>query len=118
MLGNFVLSSGYFDAYYTKAQKVRQLLIDETNNIFNQCDIILSPTSPTTAFSIGEKFKDPLSMYLADIFTVFANLTGTPAVAIPQFEHSNGLPFGVQLITKRNDELTLLQFSNILMQKN
>lgn len=118
MLGNFVLSSGYFDAYYSKAQKVRQLLIDETNNIFNQCDIILSPTSPTTAFSIGEKFKDPLSMYLADIFTVFANLTGTPAIAIPQFEHSNGLPFGVQLITKRNDELTLLQFSNILMQKN
>ena len=73
------------------------------------------PTSPTTAFNIGEKKKDPIAMYLADIFTVFANLTGLPAIALPLYQHSNSLPFGLQLLTKQKDELTLLKFSKHLM---
>lgn len=115
MLGNFVLSSGYYDAYYHKAQQVRKLLQVKTTEIFNTCDAIIMPTSPTTAFNIGEKKKDPIAMYLADIFTVFANLTGIPAIALPLYKHSNELPFGLQILTNQKDELALLQLSNILM---
>jgi len=117
MLGNFVLSSGYYDAYYTKAQQVRQLLINKMNELFHSCDAIIIPTSPTTAFNIGEKKKDPIEMYLADIFTVFANLTGIPAIAVPLFTHSNGLPFGLQILTKRDDETTLLQLAETLLSQ-
>ena len=111
MLGNFVLSSGYYDAYYSKAQQVRRLLVDQINSIFQNCDAILMPTSPTTAFPIGEKQKDPIAMYLADIFTVFSNLTGVPAIAIPLFSHSNGMPFGIQLLCNRDKEMLMLEIS-------
>ena len=116
MLGNFVLSSGYYDAYFTKAQQVRKLLVEKTNLIFSRFDAILLPNSPTTAFPFGEKTQDPISMYLADIFTVFCNLTGLPGISLPLFWHSNGLPFGVQVMTNQFSELSLLQVSNHWMQ--
>lgn len=112
MLGSFVLSSGYFDAYFTRAQQVRQLLVQKTDLIFNSFDALLLPTVPTTAFPIGEKLSDPIAMYMADIFTVFSNLTGLPGISIPLFWHKNGLPFGVQVMTNRFSELSLLQLSN------
>ncbi len=117
LLGTFVLSTGYFDAYFTKAQQVRNLLCAKTNTIFADYEAIILPTSPTTAFSLGEKSKDPIAMYLADIYTVFANLTGIPAISIPLFKHTNSLPFGVQLLTAKNNELTLLQLSKAIMQQ-
>ena len=116
LLGTFVLSAGYFDAYFTKAQQVRRMLVDKTSQIFNDFDAIILPTSPTTAFNIGEKNDDPIAMYLADIYTVFANLTGLPAISIPLYKHSNGMPFGLQVITNKMDEVTLLQLSSFLMQ--
>ncbi len=112
MLGNFVLSSGYYDAYYTKAQQVRKMLTEKTEKIFSECDFMLIPVSPTTAFNLNEKKKDPVAMYLADIFTVFANLTGIPSIAVPMFQHSNGLPFGLQLLAAKEHDEALLQFSN------
>jgi len=115
MLGTFVLSSGYYDAYFSKAQQVRKLLVDRTDAIFVDYDAVIMPTSPTTAFSIGEKNTDPVAMYLADIFTVFANLTGIPGISIPLFKHSNGMPFGLQVMTKKTDELTLLQLAGHLI---
>jgi len=117
LLGTFVLSAGYYDAYFTKAQQVRKLLVDRTNLIFNDFDIILLPTSPTTAFKIGEKMDDPIAMYLADIYTVYANLTGIPGISIPLFTHTNGMPFGVQAMTNRFKELSLLRFSHLMMQQ-
>lgn len=118
MLGTFVLSTGYYDAYYNKAQQVRKMLLDQTLLIFNKYDAVILPTSPTTAYKIGEKDKDPIAVYLADIFTVFANLTGLPAISVPLFKHSNGLPFGLQVMTNKSDELTLLHISDLLIQQN
>lgn len=115
MLGTFVLSAGYFDAYFTKAQQVRRLLSDCTNDIFSQFDAIISPTVPSTAFKIGEKSNDPVEMFLADIYTVFANLVGIPAISIPLFQHPNGLPFGLQVMTSHFDEVSLLRLSKQLM---
>jgi aspartyl-tRNA(Asn)/glutamyl-tRNA(Gln) amidotransferase subunit A len=117
MLGTFVLSSGYYDAYFSKAQQVRRLLVDKTDAIFVDYDAVIMPTSPTTAFTIGEKNTDPVAMYLADIFTVFANLTGIPGISIPLFKHTNGMPFGLQVMTKKTDELTLLQLANYLIKQ-
>ena len=117
MLGTFVLSEGYYDAYFTKAQQVRQLLVQETQNNFNKYDAILMPTVPGTAFDAGNMAKDPVAVYLADIYTVYANLTGTPAISLPLFMHSNGLPFGVQLITNKFDEVTLLNISYMLLNR-
>jgi aspartyl-tRNA(Asn)/glutamyl-tRNA(Gln) amidotransferase subunit A len=117
MLGTFVLSSGYYDAYFSKAQQVRRLLADQTNAIFIDYDAVIMPTSPTTAFPIGEKNTDPVAMYLADIFTVFANLTGIPGISVPLFTHSNGMPFGLQVMTKKTDELTLLQLADYLIKQ-
>jgi aspartyl-tRNA(Asn)/glutamyl-tRNA(Gln) amidotransferase subunit A len=117
MLGTFVLSAGYFDAYFTKAQQVRRMLVERTKQIFKDFDAIILPASPVTAFNIGEKNDDPIAMYLADIYTVFANLTGAPAISIPLYKHSNGMPFGLQIITNNMDEVTLLQISNLLMQQ-
>lgn len=117
LLGTFVLSAGYYDAYFTKAQQVRKLLVDRTDLIFNDFDIILLPTSPSTAFKIGEKMDDPIAMYLADIYTVYANLTGIPGISIPLFTHTNGMPFGVQAMTNRFKELSLLRFSHLMMQQ-
>ena len=117
MLGTFVLSAGYYDAYYNKAQQVRKMLLDQTLLIFNNFDAVILPTSPTTAYKTGDKEKDPIAVYLADIFTVFANLTGLPAISVPLFKHSNGLPFGLQVMTNKSDELTLLHISDVLMKQ-
>lgn len=119
MLGAFVLSAGYYDAYFTRAQKVRKLLSDKIQLIFSQFDFILLPTSPATAFKIGEKKDDPIAMYLADIYTVLANLAGIPAISLPLFQHSNGMPFGLQIMANRFEEVSLLNVSNrILASKN
>lgn len=115
LLGTFVLSAGYYDAYFTKAQQVRRILADTTRDIFAGYDAILLPTAPTPAFKIGEKIADPISMYLADIYTVYANLVGVPAISIPLFKHSNGMPFGLQIMTNQNEELSLLRISQQLM---
>ncbi len=117
MLGTFVLSAGYYDAYFSKAQQVRRLLVDKVNDIFKNYDAIILPTSPTTAFKIGEKTDDPIAMYLADIYTVFANLTGLPGISLPLFKHSNGLPFGLQVMTDKLTEVTLLHLSSVFMQQ-
>ncbi|HSZ33521.1 MAG TPA: amidase family protein, partial [Puia sp.] len=117
LLGTFVLSSGYYEAYFAKAQKVRKILTDRTRLIFNDFDIILSPTAPTTAFESGEKSSDPVAMYLADLYTVYANLVGIPGISIPLFTHTNGMPFGVQAMTNQFRELSLLGFASELMQQ-
>lgn len=116
MLGTFVLSEGYFDAYFTKAQQVRQLLVENTKKIFNKYDAIIMPTIPATAFEAGKMDKDPIAVYLADIYTVYANLTGTPAISLPLFKHSNGMPFGAQVLTSKYNELTLLSISDMLLR--
>jgi len=118
MLGTFVLSAGYYDAYFTKAQKVRRILFDKTQEIFKSYNAIISPTVPSPAFRIGEKSSDPIEMFLADIFTVFANLTGIPAISVPLFKHSNGMPFGLQAMTAFEDEATLLALSKELIAIN
>lgn len=114
MLGTFVLSAGYFDAYFAKAQQVRQLLSQRTQAIFAEFDAIISPTVPATAFKIGEKSNDPVEMFLADIYTVFANLVGIPGISLPLFQHPNGLPFGLQVMTSHFDEVSLLRLSRQL----
>jgi aspartyl-tRNA(Asn)/glutamyl-tRNA(Gln) amidotransferase subunit A len=106
LLGSFVLSSGYYDAYYIKAQKVRHLIKNEYDKIFNDVDLILTPVTPTTAFEIGSS-KTPLEMYLEDIFTISVNLAGLPAISIPIGKDKNNMPIGVQLIGKAFDEQTL-----------
>jgi aspartyl-tRNA(Asn)/glutamyl-tRNA(Gln) amidotransferase subunit A len=116
MLGTFVLSAGYYDAYYTKAQQVRRKLYEQTKLVFSDIDVLLMPVSPSTAFKIGEKSNNPVEMYLADIYTVFANLVGIPGVSIPLFQHSNGLPFGLQLMTKHFDEVSLLGLADVLLK--
>jgi len=108
MLGTYVLSSGYYEAYYRKALQVRSLITADFEKAFRKVDIILSPTTPTTAFRLGEKLKDPLSMYLSDIFTVSVNLAGLPAVSVPYGKDNGGLPIGVQLIGRRFAEKQLL----------
>jgi aspartyl-tRNA(Asn)/glutamyl-tRNA(Gln) amidotransferase subunit A len=116
MLGTFVLSEGYYDAYFTKAQQVRNLLSLQTKEIFNKFDAVLLPTVPSTAFEAGSMQKDPIAAYLADIYTVYANLTGIPGISLPMFQHSNGMPFGVQVLTKKDNELTLLELSKMLLK--
>jgi aspartyl-tRNA(Asn)/glutamyl-tRNA(Gln) amidotransferase subunit A len=116
MLGNFVLSTGYYDAYFTQAQKVRRLIINKTDAVFASYDALIMPTVPFPAFKFGEKSKDPVEMFLADIYTVYANLAGIPAISLPLFRHSNGMPFGTQVMTSRFNELPLLQLSKILMK--
>jgi aspartyl-tRNA(Asn)/glutamyl-tRNA(Gln) amidotransferase subunit A len=115
MLGTFVLSAGYYDAYYAKAQKMRRLIRDKTLELLKTNDFIILPTTPSTAFGIGEKTKDPVEMYLADLYTVQANITGLPAVSVPLGKHSNGLPYGIQLIGNKFSEARLLAFSKYLM---
>lgn len=113
MLGTYVLSSGYYDAYYSKAQKVRALVKKDYQIAFEQCDAILTPTAPSVAFKIGEKSDDPLAMYLSDIYTVSANLAGVPAVSIPCGLSSEGLPIGTQLIGNFWSEDVLLNLGNV-----
>jgi aspartyl-tRNA(Asn)/glutamyl-tRNA(Gln) amidotransferase subunit A len=108
MIGSYVLSSGFFDAYYLQAQKVRTLLINEFNELFNDFDVLITPTAPTPAFKLGENTGDPIKMYLADVMTVPASLAGLPAISVPAGHNERGLPIGVQLIAKRRDDASLL----------
>jgi len=117
LLGTFVLSAGYYDAYFEKAQQARKKILEKTELIFNEFDAVILPVSPETAYKTGEKNQDPISMYLADIYTVYANLTGIPAISVPLFLHSNGLPYGPQIMTNRFQELSLFQFAHHLMQQ-
>lgn len=114
MLGTYVLSAGYYDAYYRKAQKVRRLIQDDFLNAFKTVDCILMPTAPTTAFNVGEKANDPLAMYLSDVYTVSANLAGIPAISVPFGTDNKGLPIGVQLLGKQFDEGTILRVGDFL----
>lgn len=116
MLGTFVLSAGYQDAYYTKAQKVRRLIQQATEDILARHDFIIMPTTPGTAFALGEKMKNPIEMYLADIYTVQANLAGVPAISLPLGWHPSGMPFGVQVMAGRFEEKKLLDFARQLMR--
>ena len=111
MLGTYVLSSGYYDAYYTRAQKVRRLIKDDFTNAFKECDALLTPTTPTTAFKLGDKIGDPLAMYLNDIFTVSANLSGNPAISVPIGLDSNRLPIGAQIISNDFEETKLFSIA-------
>jgi aspartyl-tRNA(Asn)/glutamyl-tRNA(Gln) amidotransferase subunit A len=117
MLGTFVLSSGYYDAYYTKAQKVRRLIQERTQAVFEQNEFILMPTTPTTAFNIGVKNEDPTVAYLEDIYTVHANLAGVPAISLPLWNSSKNMPMGVQLMAPAFMEESLLAFSEKLMKR-
>ncbi|OYU97589.1 MAG: Asp-tRNA(Asn)/Glu-tRNA(Gln) amidotransferase GatCAB subunit A [Bacteroidetes bacterium B1(2017)] len=114
MLGTFVLSAGYYDAYYSKAQKVRRLVQDKTKALFETYDFIVSPTSPTTAFKIGEKSDNPIAMYLADIFTVHANIAGVPALSIPNGKDENGMPIGLQIMANMHEDAKLLSLAKAL----
>jgi aspartyl-tRNA(Asn)/glutamyl-tRNA(Gln) amidotransferase subunit A len=114
MLGTFVLSSDYYDAYYSKAQKVRRVIRDKTAALLEQYDFLLLPTTSTPPFRLGEKASDPIAMYLADLFTVQANLAGNPAISIPAGTNSAGLPFGMQVMAGNFKEAAMLRFSDYL----
>jgi len=118
LLGTFVLSASYYDAYYTKAQKVRRIIRDKTKDLLKKFDFILMPITPTTAFKIGEHTNNPLEMYLGDLFSVQANVVGVPAISIPCGEDEKGLPVGMQIIADDFEESKLLHFSNFLTQLN
>lgn len=111
ILGSYVLSSGYYDAYYLRAQKVRTLIRRDFEDAFKKVDVILTPTSPTTAFKIGEKISNPLSMYLNDIFTINVNLAGLPGISVPCGMSSEGLPIGLQMVGRSFDEARLLSYA-------
>lgn len=118
MLGTFVLSSDQYDAYYEKALKVRRIIQDQTDQVLDNADAILLPTTSSPAFGLGEKSKDPVSMYLADLFTVQANLAGNPAISIPVSKTEEGLPLGVQLMTSRGSENDLYSLSRLIEEVN
>ena len=117
LIGTYVLSAGYYEAYYMKAQKVRRLISNDFNEAFNECDFILTPTAPSPAFPIGEKEDDPIKMYLNDIFTVPASLAGIPGISIPFGKSQNGLPLGIQLLSKHFDEQLVLN-AGLYLEKN
>ncbi|OIO13911.1 MAG: Asp-tRNA(Asn)/Glu-tRNA(Gln) amidotransferase GatCAB subunit A [Ignavibacteria bacterium CG_4_8_14_3_um_filter_37_9] len=114
MLGTYVLSSGYYDAYYKKAQKVRRKIKEDFVKVFSKIDVLLTPTTPTTAFKLGEKTSDPLEMYLSDIFTTSANLAGIPGINIPIGKDKNNLPIGLQLLANQFEEEKLLQLGSTI----
>jgi aspartyl-tRNA(Asn)/glutamyl-tRNA(Gln) amidotransferase subunit A len=114
MLGTYVLSAGYYDAYYRKAQKVRRLIQRDFLDAFKKVDCVIMPTAPTTAFSVGEKIDDPLAMYLSDIYTVSANLAGIPALSVPCGNDRNGLPIGIQMLGSHFNEATILKVGDFL----
>jgi aspartyl-tRNA(Asn)/glutamyl-tRNA(Gln) amidotransferase subunit A len=116
MLGTFVLSAGYYDAYYAKAQKVRRLIQDKTAQLFKEYDFILTPTAPGPAYDLGNVETDPVVSYLADIFTVQASLTGVPAISLPVGNNAGGLPLGLQLLAKHFNEQELLNFSKYFVE--
>ena len=113
-----MLSASYYDAYYTKAQKVRQLIRNKIKEILSNHDFIIMPVSPTTAFKLGDHTTDPLEMYLADLFSVLANVAGVPAISVPCSVDSLGLPIGMQVLANDFEEKELLQFSDYLMKLN
>jgi aspartyl-tRNA(Asn)/glutamyl-tRNA(Gln) amidotransferase subunit A len=113
ILGTYVLSAGYYDAYYLKAQRVRSLLARDFDDAFAKVDVIVTPTTPTPAFKLGEKADDPLAMYLADIFTVTADLVGIPGISIPCCKSKEGLPIGMQILGKHFDEATVLRVAHV-----
>ena len=117
MIGTYVLSSGYYDAYYLKAQKVRRLIKNDFDEAYKKVDAILTPSTPSSAFKIGEKTNDPVSMYLNDIFTVPVNLAGIPAISIPAGRDSSGLPLGLQIIGKAFDEQNILNIAFSMEQQ-
>ena len=117
MIGNFVLSSGFYDAYYLKAQKARTLIIDEYNKAFKKVDYIIAPVSPSPAFKLGEKVNDPVSMYLEDVMSVPLNLAGVPGLAIPAGETATGLPVGLQIVGPRRSDKALLKFASSISKK-
>jgi len=114
LIGTYVLSAGYYDAYYIKAQKVRRRIRSDFDEAFKKCDTILTPTAPGTAFAIGEKQDDPISMYLEDVFTVPLNLAGLPGISVPAGLAANGLPMGLQLIGRAFDEMTVFKAASAL----
>jgi aspartyl-tRNA(Asn)/glutamyl-tRNA(Gln) amidotransferase subunit A len=114
LIGTYVLSAGYYDAYYIKAQKVRTLIARDFEQAYEKCDVLLTPTAPGPAFGIGEKTDDPISMYLNDVFTVTVNLAGLPGLSVPAGLNSDGLPLGLQLIGKAFDEATLFRVGGVL----
>lgn len=114
MIGTYVLSSGYYDAYYLKAQKVRTRIAEDFRAVFTECDVLLTPTAPSSAFAIGEKMDDPIAMYLNDIFTVPASMAGLPALSLPAGLDAQGLPLGLQLIGQAFDEARLLSVAQSL----
>ena len=118
MIGTYVLSSGYYDAYYLKAQKVRSLISKDYSEAFNKVDVMLTPSTPNSAFELNEKCDDPLSMYLNDVFTVPINIAGLPAISNPSSKDKVGLPLGLQLIGKPFDEETLYSFANIIEESS
>lgn len=115
LLGTFVLSSGYYDAYYGKAQKVRRLVVEKTESLFKDYDLIFSPTTPHTAFPLDQVESDPTTAYLEDIFTVHANIAGIPSISLPLAEHKNGLPLGMQFSSAKYEEASLLRFVQTLV---
>ena len=116
MLGTYALSAGYYDAYYRKAQQARTLIKQDFDTAFEQCDVVVGPTTPTTAFRLGEKTADPLAMYLSDIFTIPTNIAGLPGLSVPCGFDSSGLPVGVQFIGRPFDEATLLRVAHAYEQ--
>jgi aspartyl-tRNA(Asn)/glutamyl-tRNA(Gln) amidotransferase subunit A len=108
MIGTYVLSAGYYDAYYLKAQKVRRRIVDDFEQAFQKVDAILTPTAPSAAFRVGEKMDDPVAMYLNDVFTVPSSLAGLPGISVPAGLSAEGLPLGLQVIGKAWDEQTVL----------
>jgi aspartyl-tRNA(Asn)/glutamyl-tRNA(Gln) amidotransferase subunit A len=114
MIGTYVLSAGYYDAYYTKAQKIRRLISEDFLNAYKECDVLLTPTAPSAAFAIGENEDDPIKMYLNDVFTVPASLAGMPGMSVPAGLSGDGLPLGLQIIGKPWDEETVLNVSQVI----
>lgn len=117
MIGNFVLSSGFYDAYFLKAAKVRTLIVKEYEKAFSQCDFLLTPVAPNPAFRLGEKVNDPVAMYLEDMMSVSLNLAGVPGMAIPAGKTAAGLPIGLQLVGPRRSDKALIEFSKELISE-
>lgn len=118
MLGTYVLSSGYYDAYYAKAQKVRRLIQNDYKEAFQKVDVIVSPTAPTTAFDLGSKIDDPVQMYLNDVYTITANLAGICGISVPAGTHSAGLPYGIQFMGDSFKEVDVLNAGRLVELQN
>jgi aspartyl-tRNA(Asn)/glutamyl-tRNA(Gln) amidotransferase subunit A len=117
ILGTYVLSAGYYEAYYRKAQKVRRLIYNDFAEAFKSYDVVVMPTTPTPPFKLGEKVDNPLEMYLNDIYTIPVNLAGLPALALPCGKTASGLPIGLQLIGRHFEEATILKLGKYIEQR-